>query len=93
MLAPVSGEQHAYAESLLARLGAAGLRARLDAPGESLGKRIQSAHQDGIPFVMVVGSREAEAGAISVRGRDGRSSVLPIEAAMNEIEAACRPPI
>ena len=52
-------------------LEAAGLRARADLRGESVGKKIAEAETDKVPVMLVVGDREAEPGAVSVR-RHGR---------------------
>src|SRR5262249_8262057 len=55
---PVSAGQRAAAADVAARLAAAGVRSRLDADADTLGKRIAHAHHDGVPFVAVVGDRE-----------------------------------
>lgn len=66
---PVSEKHADYAATVRAALKEAGVRADLD-DGESLGKRIRSAKQEKLPYVLVVGDKEAEAGTVSVESRD-----------------------
>jgi len=67
---PISEKHAAYAEELLATLDAAGIRADADSSSESLGKRIRSAKQEKIPYLLVVGDAEVEAGTVSIESRD-----------------------
>jgi threonyl-tRNA synthetase len=78
-LAPVQlvvmpvGEQHAgRAREAADRAAGAGLRAECDPPDATLGARIRRARDRRIPYVAVVGDREAEAGRVALRLRDGR---------------------
>lgn len=68
---PISDRHHAYADGVRARLHAAGLRAGVDARSESVGRRIRDGELAKIPYVLVAGDREAEAGTVSVRARHG----------------------
>ncbi|MEU4569730.1 threonine--tRNA ligase [Micromonospora sp. NPDC023956] len=71
----------------------AGLRAEVDATG-SLGARIRDAARRRIPFVAVVGPREAAEGRVSLRQRDGRVlDPLPTSEALDLVTAAARPPL
>jgi threonyl-tRNA synthetase len=58
-----------YAASVHAQLREAGLRAELDDRGESIGRKIRDAEKRKIPFMLVVGEREAGEGTVSVRRR------------------------
>jgi threonyl-tRNA synthetase len=58
-----------YAEQLLEQLKAAGIRATLDHSGERLGKLIRNGEQMKIPLLAVIGAKEAETGALSLRSR------------------------
>jgi threonyl-tRNA synthetase len=58
-----------YAAALHARLREAGLRAELDDRGESIGRKIRDAEKRKLPFMLVVGEREAGDGTVSVRRR------------------------
>lgn len=77
-LAPVQGrvlcitdKQRAYAESVAARFTAAGFRVEADLRNEKVGFKIREAEEAKIPYMLVVGDREMEAGTLSVRGRSG----------------------
>ena len=66
---PVSDRHAGYAEQVRERLRAAGLRAEVDARGESVGRRIRDGELAKVPYLLVVGDREAEAGTASARAR------------------------
>jgi threonyl-tRNA synthetase len=66
---PVSEKVSGYAESLLARLREAGLRAELDRGSEKVGAKIRDAELEKVPYMLVVGPREAESNAVSLRIR------------------------
>ncbi|HYF28824.1 MAG TPA: threonine--tRNA ligase [Candidatus Paceibacterota bacterium] len=84
---PISGDKHgAYAQEIMGRLKAAGVRADLDEGNESLGKRIRSAKQDKIPYLLVVGDAEAAAGTVAVESRDaGKQDAMALEAFLARI--------
>jgi threonyl-tRNA synthetase len=64
-----------YAATVHARLREAGLRAEHDDRGESIGRKIRDAELRKVPFMLVVGEREAGEGTVSVRRRgDGDSA-------------------
>src|SRR5262245_39074159 len=68
---PISEKHVGYARSVHERLRAARLRAELDDRNEKLGYRIRDAQLRKIPYVLVVGEREAQSGAVSLRHRGG----------------------
>jgi threonyl-tRNA synthetase len=69
---PVSSAKFGgYARQVAQQLGAAGLRAEADLREESLNYRIRDNRGQKIPYMLIVGGREAEAGTVSVRRRDG----------------------
>ncbi|MEX0992032.1 MAG: threonine--tRNA ligase [Actinomycetota bacterium] len=70
-IAPVADRHGVFAEDLAARFRAAGLRAEVDATAEKVGKKIRNASMMKIPYVLVVGDREAESGELNVRDRTG----------------------
>lgn len=86
------GEARAYAEGLVRDLAAAGVRARLDAREEALGRKVRDAHALGVPSVLVVGEREMAWWAVRVRERGGVQRELRREHAVAELAAACAPP-
>ncbi len=61
-----------YARGVVDALSASGLRVELDDRDETLGARVRAAHPRRIPYVAVVGEREARDGSVSIRLRDGR---------------------
>jgi threonyl-tRNA synthetase len=68
-----------YAERAVAALRAAGLRAELNARPDKIGAKIRDAQLQKIPFMLVVGNREAEAGTVAVRERSrGDVGAMPL---------------
>jgi threonyl-tRNA synthetase len=63
----ITERAEAYAERVRERLEAAGFRARIDVRNEKIGAKIRQAELDKVPFMLVVGDREAEAGTVAVR--------------------------
>ncbi len=66
---PLSEKFIDYGRSVTAQLKAAGLRAVLDDDSEKLGYRIRRAEMEKVPYIIVVGAREEEAGTVGVRKR------------------------
>ena len=66
---PVSEKSEAYARSVHDDLLSAGRRVSLDAGSDRLQARIRIAAEQKIPYILVVGPRDAEAGSVSVRAR------------------------
>ena len=69
MVIPISEKHAEYAKQLLAKLEAAGIRAQADTRNEKMGYKIREAQLQKIPYMLVVGDKEAEAGTISLRSR------------------------
>ena len=74
MVVPIADRHIEYAESVRAALAAAGLRAEVDARSERMQAKLREAQEQKIPVMVVVGDRDAEAGAVSPRLRTGESS-------------------
>jgi threonyl-tRNA synthetase len=86
-LLPVTDEVVPYAEELLTRLKAAGIRASLDRSGDRLGKLIRTGEQQKIPVLGVIGAKEADDDAVSLRSRrDGDLGRV----AINSLLEACQ---
>jgi threonyl-tRNA synthetase len=64
---PVADRHIPYAAEVVATLRAAGLRAEADERTESVGRKIREAELRKVPYMLVVGDREAEAGEVSLR--------------------------
>lgn len=68
---PVSDKFNNYAFDHIAKaLNEAGIRVEVDDANESVGKKIRSATTQKVPYIVVVGEKEIEAGTVSVRSRD-----------------------
>ena len=68
---PVKDEQGVYAEEVAQKLLRLGYRVEKDTREEKLGKKIRDAQMEKVPYMLVLGGREAEGGTLSVRERSG----------------------
>ena len=69
------------------QLDAAGIRVHLDDRKEKVNLKIREAQLQKIPYMLVVGDREAEAGTVSVRNRKhGDQGVKPLAEFVNQIQ-------
>ncbi len=93
LVLPVEGKHERYAREVLAALVASGLRAKLVPRPDSLARRVRGGHDLAIPFVAVVGDREASSRSVSVRQPGGASRDLELEQAPRAIADACVPPL
>ena len=89
---PISDKYMEYGEKVLTELDAAGIRAEIDTRAEKIGYKIREAQMNKIPYMLVVGAKEEEAGMVSVRSRfagdEGQKSLAAfIEAIKEEINA------
>lgn len=81
LVLPIAERHHAYAGKVLAALAAAGIRAEADLRSEKIGYKIREAEVQKIPYMLVVGDKEAEAGQVAVRARrTGDMGPLNLEA-------------
>ena len=77
---PITDRTLDYAEGLKAEMAAAGLRVSVDTRNEKIGAKIRQAQLEKIPFMLVVGDKEAESGSITVRSRtDGDLGTFKLE--------------
>ena len=67
---PVSEKSMEYASGVYEKLRAAGIRTELDHKDEKVGYKIRQAQLEKVPFMLVLGEKEAAEGAITVRSRD-----------------------
>jgi threonyl-tRNA synthetase len=80
LVLPVSDRHLGYAAEVQERLAAAGLRARVDDRSESIGRMIRDAELAKVPYMLVVGDREAESDAAALRRhREGDLGTAPVE--------------
>ena len=86
---PVTDEVQPYAEQLLDQLTQAGVRATIDRSGDRLGKLIRTGEQMKIPVLAVIGAKEAEQNAVSLRSRrDGDLGVTAVADLLNAAQTA-----
>jgi threonyl-tRNA synthetase len=77
LVLPIADRHAEYAARVAERLRADGARVEVDARGESVGRRIRDAELRKIPYMLVVGDREADAGEVALRehGRGDEGTV------------------
>jgi threonyl-tRNA synthetase len=84
----ITDKQRSYAESVVGQLKASGVRAEADLRNEKVGFKIREAEKGKIPYMLVIGDREVEAGTVSVRGRSGANhGSLSVQAFIDMIRA------
>ncbi len=86
LLLPVLPENHEYARTVMEQLRQKGIRAEIDSRNEKIGYRIREAQLQKVPYMLVVGEREAAAGAAAVRARkEGDLGVRKMEEIISRI--------
>jgi threonyl-tRNA synthetase len=88
---PVGEKQEEAARSVVSELEGRGVRARVDARGESLSRRIRDAHERCVPFLITLGERELSRGTLSLRERRGERTLKRGEA-LDVVANACSSP-
>ena len=77
---PVTSSHNAYAAQIEQRLIGAGVRVAADQSSDRMNNKIRQAQNMKVPYMLVVGDREVEAAAVSLRRRDGaRQNGMPVE--------------
>ena len=88
-LLPVTDRAMDYAKNVAAQLDSQGFRVEVDGRNEKIGKKIREATLEKIPFMLVVGDRDMDAGTVSVRTRTGEDlgamSLADFAAKLHEI--------
>ncbi len=83
---PITDRAADYAKSVAAKLDAAKIRVETDLRNEKIGYKIREAQMQKIPYMLVVGDKEAEAGTVSVRTRAGVDlGAMPLDEFMAKI--------
>ena len=83
---PITDRAADYAKSVAAKLDAAKVRVETDLRNEKIGYKIREAQMQKIPYMLVVGDKEAEAGTVSVRTRAGVDlGAMPLDEFMAKI--------
>ncbi|WOH17028.1 threonine--tRNA ligase [Paenarthrobacter sp. GOM3] len=88
---PVAETFNDYMFDVVDQLKAAGIRAEVDISSDRFPKKIRTASKDKIPFVLIAGGEDAEAGAVSFRFRDGsQDNGVPVAEAVRRIVDAVK---
>ena len=86
LVVPVNAKALDYANATVAALKAANIRADVDLRDEKLGAKIRDAELAKIPYMLVVGPRDAEAGTVSVRRKgEGDLGAMPLAGFLDRI--------
>ncbi|RZM81814.1 threonine--tRNA ligase [Leptolyngbya iicbica] len=88
-LLPVTTELTGYAQQVADRMVVAGIRATVDTSGDRLGKLIRNGEKGKIPVMAIVGAKEQEANALSIRTRaEGELGVIPVDEVIERLQTA-----
>ena len=83
---PISDAQHEYAKQVFEALEKLGIRVELDDREEKIGYKIREAQLSKIPYMLILGDKEIEAGAVGVRSRAvGDIGAMKLEEFINKI--------
>ena len=90
----VSEKQTEYANRVVAKMMERGLRAKADVGSDKLGAKIRSARLMRVPYVVVVGDKEAAEGNVAPRSRDENADLgsMPLADFLARVEREARPP-
>jgi threonyl-tRNA synthetase len=85
MVIPIADRHLPYAEAVAAKLKAAGLRVEIDSRSERMNAKVRDAQLQKIPYMLVVGDREAAEEAVSLRLRSNENlGAIPLAQFMEE---------
>jgi threonyl-tRNA synthetase len=76
---PLTDKQLGYGQEISERLLARDFRVKVDRKSEKVGAKIRRAQSEKVPYMLVLGPKEQEAGTVSVRERSGQQTVMSIE--------------
>jgi threonyl-tRNA synthetase len=87
LVIPIKDTVQEYADQVKKALEESGIRAEIDVRNETLDKRIRNAELSKVPYILVVGEREAKSGAVSVRRKgEGDKGSVPLAKFIGEIK-------
>ena len=88
---PVADAFTPYLEKVVAQMRSAGIRVDIDASDDRMQKKVRNAQMEKIPFMLIAGEEDQNAGAVSFRYRNGeQKNGVPIQAAIDEVLAAVK---
>ncbi len=86
---PIADRHNDYLSDVAQRMRAAGLRVEVDDSDDRMQKKIRNAQVQKVPFMVIAGDQDMEAGAVSFRYRDGhQDNGVPIDEAIQRVVAA-----
>ncbi len=86
---PIAERHHDYLAEIADRMRQQGLRAQVDFSDERMQKKIRNAQLQKVPFMVIAGDSDVEAGAVSFRYRDGRQdNGVPVDEAIARVAEA-----
>ncbi|MEQ8655171.1 MAG: threonine--tRNA ligase [Kiloniellales bacterium] len=92
-VATITNDADSYAEEVVAKLRAAGLRADADLRSEKINAKVRDLSLAKVPVIAVVGRREEENGQVALRRLGGKDQeILALGDAVTRLEAEARPP-
>ncbi|PZO92125.1 MAG: threonine--tRNA ligase [Sphingomonas sanxanigenens] len=93
VVATIVSDADGYAQDVVAKLGAAGLRAESDTRNEKINYKVREHSLAKVPHLLVIGKREAEEGTVAIRtlGQEGQR-IMPLDEAIAMLKAEATPP-
>lgn len=90
----ITENQASYAADVVEKIKAAGLSVRLDDRNEKIGHKIREASLEKVPYILVVGDKEKEAGTVAVRARGNQDlGAQPLDEFIQKLVDEARPPL
>ncbi|GIT02323.1 MAG: threonine--tRNA ligase [Chloroflexota bacterium] len=94
VLIPIADRHIEYCKSVSSQLESAGFRIEVDTRGERMNQKIRTAQMQKVPYMLVAGDREEEAGAVAVRHRDGEDlGAMPLSDFISRLAEESQIPI
>jgi len=88
MLIPIADRHVEYAKQVAELLKHAGVRVEVDERNDRMNAKIRDAQNQKIPYMLVVGDKEAEQGAVALRLRNGENpGAMPLAAFLEKVKA------
>jgi threonyl-tRNA synthetase len=94
VVATIVSDADDYANEVVAKLAAAGIRAEADTRNEKINYKVREHSLAHVPYLLVVGKREAEEGTIALRplGEGAKQEVVGLDALIERLRAEALPP-
>ncbi len=84
---PISEKYHDYADAVVAKLKAANIRTSGDFRAEKIGYKIREGRNERVPYLLIVGEKEAELNEVAVRSRrSGDEGAIPLDSFIKEVK-------